>query len=138
MKSGPYMRNDYLAPDEHQIIYSNSCPFPSAACFLASPHPKLRTSFAATVKKDPDMIPFLDLTTSARDIGAIIEDKRNDDLSGFDGFLHEEEFLAQLLSRLGFPEQRGLRHGLRCHRKFGVRTKSFPSSAIIDFCLRAR
>ena len=57
------------------------------------------------------MVALFDFACAAGYVGAVIEYEGNDDFRGFDGFLHGEEFFPQLLSRLGFSQQRRFGQG---------------------------
>ena len=105
------MRYDDLSPDKHQIIHAHPRPLSLILRLLrrSSCASRLRTHFAALVQKQPDVVTLLDLAHSARDIRAVVEDERDHELGGLDGFLHGEKLFSEELSGLSFAEEGGFR-----------------------------
>lgn len=106
------MRYDHLPSDKHQIVHAHSRPFPATISLLStsSAHPELGTDFPAPVQEQPDVIALLDFAGASGDVGPVVEDKGDEDVGGFDGFLHGQEFLPQLFPGLGLAEEGGFGH----------------------------
>lgn len=98
------MRNDNLPPNHHQIIHPHPRPLPPRTLIPAR-HPQLRAHLPAPVQEQPHEIALLHPACAARDIGPVVEDKGDDDVGGFDGFLYGEEFFAQEFAGLGFAQE---------------------------------
>lgn len=122
-KGRAYMRDDDFAPHQHQIIHPHPRPFPATVRPLASPtDAQLRADFPAPVQQQPNVIALLDLARAARDVGAVVEDEGHKDLGRFDGVLHREELLAQLLPCLDFAQEGRFRQDFGCdaHGRVGA------------------
>lgn len=124
------MRNDHLPSHKHEVVYAHSCPVPPAAPPFAPANAQLGANFAAAIEKKPHIVPLFHFAGAAWGAGAIVKNKGDKDLARFDGVLHQQEFLAQLFSRLGFAQQGGFRHCFRHDIEVRIRTESFSGGAI--------
>lgn len=111
------MRDNYIPPDKHQIINTNSSPLSTTIALrttiaLSACHAELCTDFPTSIKKQPDMVSLLDLHLARRDIRPVMKDKRNDDFCRFNGILEGEEFLTEGISGFSFRFKCCFRLGL--------------------------
>lgn len=120
---GAYVRDDDFPPNQHQVIHAHPCPVAPTARLLPAPDAQLRAQLPAPVEEQPDVVAFLDLAGAAGDVGAVVEDKGDEDLGGLDGLLHREEFLAQLFAGLGFAQQRGFGQSFGRDADVGIRSQ---------------
>lgn len=121
MSGQMYMRYDDLASHKHQVVHAYPCPFSTATALLAAvADAELSAHLSASVEKEPDVIALLDFTCAPGDVGAVVEDEGDDDIGGFDSFLHRQKLLPQLLPCLGLSEQSRFRHGFGNESDFGV------------------
>ena len=120
------MRYYHLPPHQHQIIYPYPRPLPPTRCLLPTrtPYAELSADLSAAVEEYPDWVALFDAAYAAGDVGAVVEDEGDEDFGGFDCFLEEEEFFAELLAGLGFAEECRFGHYFRgeCDRGVGAKT----------------
>lgn len=107
------MRNDQVAPDQHQIIHPNLRPLPPAINLLTDP--QLRAHLATAIQKHPYEIALLDRAHPTGNVRAVVEDERDRDLRHLDRLLQNHELFPQALPRLRLAQQRALRQRLRHH-----------------------
>ena len=127
--------NDNFASHQHQVVDTDSRPLVATLCFLSAipTDAQFGADLPTSVEEEPDVVALFRLAGAAGDVGAVVEDEGNDDLGGFDGFLHEEEFFAEVFSGLGFVEEGGFGHCFGGDGEVGVGsdTLSLDGGAIL-------
>lgn len=125
------MWNNDRPADQHQVVDADARPLPPRVCLFADA--QVGANLPALVQANPDKVAFLDAHDTARNVGAVVKDKRDRNLGGADGFLDDEELLAQPLALNSLPLHRGLGHGLwhDADRRVGGELASFACGAVL-------
>ena len=95
------MRYDDIALDQHQVVDANTGPLTSSLVAASD----FCTNLPCSIEEQPDHVPLLHAALAPRDVCAVVEDKREQEVRLLDCFLHDEKVFTKLFPCLCLTQE---------------------------------